>query len=528
MNTSYPIPRRDFLRALGLGASALAFGSLLPAWAKAAAERKLNFIFILTDDLGWSHLGCYGNDFIETPHLDRLAREGMRFTAAYVAAPLCSPTRASLLTGKHPVRTNILTIVKPESDDKPAPKRSEEERAAARKAKRLFAPENAKFLALEEVTIAEALKEAGYATGYVGKWHLGGEDHYPQKQGFDFVRGESRTGQVDSFFAPYKYRDRQIEFPDAKPGEYLTDRLEAEAEKFIAANKDKPFFLFLSHYAPHVPFQAPPELVAKYEAKAKQRVQGGVVGAASPPRPGVQQNRGEDAAPTKSEPIIADKEWRDYILYAAMMDSVDQNIGRLRQCLEKNGLADNTVILFSSDNGGQCTEANFPRTNAPFRDGKNRLYEGGVRVPLIVHAPGLVPAGAVTDTPVISMDIFPTLLALAGQPLRPDLHRDGIDLTPLIKKTGPVPERPFYWHYPYVVGGKDPTGAIRVGRWKLIENLLDRSAELYDLETDPGEKTNLAAKLPEKVKELQAQLHAWQKEINAPMPRLNPDYEPKK
>lgn len=467
-------------------ASGVAFLLMLLSQVVPAAETgKPNIIFILADDLGWSDLGCYGSRFYETPNLDRLAREGMRFTAAYAACNVCSPTRASIMTGKYPARLN-LTDWLPGRPDRPDQK--------------LKRPAIRQQLPLEEVTIAEALKSAGYRTAFVGKWHLGNEPFYPDKQGFDINVAGCEKGHPPSYFSPYKIPT----LVDGPPGEHLDERLTEESLKFIAASRGEPFFLYLSHYAVHTPLQAKPELVAKYKAKA-----GHLAGS------------GPEFAPDKGRQV---RQVQNHAIYAAMVESLDRSVGRILEHLEELGLDKNTTILFTSDNGGLSTAEGTPTSNLPLRLGKGWNYEGGIREPLIVKGPGVRRPGSVCSDPVISVDYFPTLLQLAGLPLRPEQHLDGVSFFPLLRGEKRQ-ERPLFWHYPhYSNQGGGPGGAVRLGDFKLIEAYEDMGGELYNVKNDPGEHTDLSALMPEKVAQLREQLHSWRREVGARMPTTNPDY----
>jgi arylsulfatase A-like enzyme len=466
--------------------AAAAFATL-PAWAQEAAKpavlRPPNIVFILADDLGWRDLGCQGSTFYETPNLDKLATQGMRFTNGYAACPVCSPTRASILSGKYPARLHLTDWIGGEVAGKlkPAPYLHQ--------------------LPLAEVTLAEALKETGYATGFVGKWHLGDTGFGPEQQGFDLNRGGWEKGSPTSYFSPYK----NPTLPDGPKGEYLTDRLTAESLSFIEAHKQAPFILYFSHYAVHTPLQAKPELVAKYKAKA-----------ATLPKPA-----GPAFIP---EGKRLARQIQNHAVYAAMLQSLDDSVGRVLQKLDEAGLADNTIVVFTSDNGGLSTSEGSPTSNVPLRAGKGWPYEGGVREPLIVRWPGQVKPASTCDTPVISTDFYPTLLEAAGLPLRPAQHADGISLVPLLKG-GQMPERPLFWHYPhYGNQGGAPCSAVRLGDFKLIEWFEDNRLELYNLRDDIGEHLDLATKLPGKTAELHKLLQDWRKSVDAAMPSPNPNY----
>jgi arylsulfatase A len=374
--------RRRFLQSLGAAAA-----------RAAQSPRPLNFIFILIDDMGWTDLGCYGSKSYDTPDIDRLASQGMRFTNAYAACPVCSPTRASILTGKYPARLHLTDWI-PGRKQWPTAK--------------LLTPDFRQELPLEEMTIPEALKRSGYASASIGKWHLGGEGFSPTEQGFDRNVGGTARGSPKSYFGPF-------DLPGLKGGpqaEYLTDRLSAEAEKFIEENRDRPFFLYLPEFAVHLPLEGKKDLVAKYEAKLK-------------------------SSETQNNPI-----------YAAMVESVDQGVGRLLRKLDDLKIADRTVVILTSDNGGLRYEGKQTEpvtSNAPLRAGKGHLYEGGIREPLIVRWPGVVKAGSVCDDPMVSVDYFPTILEMAGLG-KPKHPVDGVSLMPLLTQKGRLQRDARYWH----------------------------------------------------------------------------------
>lgn len=459
----------------------------VPVGAVSAAD-KPNIVFILADDLGWKDLGCYGSSFHETPNLDKLAAQGMRFTDAYAACTVCSPTRASIMTGKYPARLH-LTDWLPGLPDSPDHK--------------LSRPDIQKFLPLEEVTVAEALKAGGYRTGFFGKWHLGeAEEVWPDKQGFDVNVGGCGKGHPPSYFSPYGIPA----ITDGPKGEYLNDRLTDEALKFLEQSKDKPFFLYLPHYAVHMPLQAKPETIEKYKAKAAGL-------------PAGREVYGTDLG----RPI---RQIQDDPVYAAMMENLDENVGRVLKKLSELDLDKNTIVFFTSDNGGFSTGKGTPACNLPLRMGKGWPYEGGVREPLLVKWPGVTKPGSVSSAPVISTDYYPTILQIAGLPLKPAQHADGESIVPALKG-GVLPERPLFWHYPHYHGsGGAPYGAVRLGDFKLIEWYEDMRAELYNLKDDIGERIDLAAKMPEKTAELLKLLHGWREDVKAQMPTPNPKYNP--
>jgi len=468
------LTRGEFLKRIGVSAVGLA-GSM--QWLGYASpgkpdprNRKPNYIFILIDDMGWRDLACFGSTFYETPHIDRLAAQGMKFTDAYAAGPVCSPTRASIMTGKHPARLRLTNFI-PGSEPRKNPK--------------LTQPKFERQVALEEVTIAEALKPAGYVAGHIGKWHLGGAQFHPDKQGFDL-----------SFVTGGDHVNWKVSPPFQSRAGYLADCLTDEAEKFIEANKDNPFFLYLCHFAVHIPLQAKQDYIGKFAAKAK------------PEEP--QHNT----------------------TYAAMIQSVDESVGRVMKQLDRLGLADNTVVVFMSDNGGLAVKEgpNTPATsNAPLLAAKGYVYEGGIRVPLIVRWPGAVRPGSVCSVPVSSVDFYPTMLEIAGVQDDPNHVVDGESVVPLLKEAGGLKRDALYWHYPhYSNQGGLPGGAVRKGDYKLIEFYDDNHLELYNLKDDIGEKNNLAGKMPEKAAELHKMLRSWLREVNAQMPTPNLAYDPSK
>jgi uncharacterized sulfatase len=455
--------RRDFLKSTALGASAFAL-----APQALAADAKPNFVFILIDDLGWSDMGCYGNTFHETPNIDRLASQGMRFTDAYAACPVCSPTRASILSGQYPARVGITDFI-PGHWRPYAPLRVPRNRT--------------QYLPLEITTVAEALEPAGYACGAFGKWHLGGREYFPDHQGFrDMVVTDG------AHFGSGSVPDQGFTKDD-----YLAEELTELAENFLEQHRDAPFLLYLSHYAVHIPLQAREELIKKYEAKPK-------------PDHGV-----------------------NHPIYAAMVEHVDQSVGRVLDKLDARGLSENTVVVFFSDNGGLRQrfdgKDDIVTTNAPLRDEKGSLYEGGIREPLIVRWPGRIEAASTCGAPVTSVDFYPTFLDLAHTPPPSEQVLDGVSIAPLLRGRDTLQRDAIYWHYPHY-HHSTPAGAIREGDWKLLEFFEDGHLELYNLREDIGETNNLAANKPEKARQLQARLAAWRKSVDAAMPVPNPDHDP--
>lgn len=466
---------------------------LVMAWCVAvstAVPKKPNIVFFVADDLGWRDLGCYGSTFYETPHLDRLAKEGVRFNNAYAACPVCSPTRASLLTGKYPQRTGITDYI-----GAPQPEKWN------RNTQHLPAPYTTE-LALKETTFAEGLKAAGYATFFAGKWHLGAEGYWPEDQGFDVNKGGIDRGGPyggKQYFSPYG-NPRLEDGPD---GEHLPDRLASEAVKFIGSNLDKPFLVYLPFYSVHTPLMAREDLRVKYEEKRK--------------RMGLKEKWGREGE--RDVRLV-----QDHAVYAAMVEAMDLAVGKVLGALEADGVAERTIVLFTSDNGGLSTSEGWPTSNAPLRGGKGWLYEGGIREPLIVRWPGKVKPGMEIETPVSSPDFFPTFLAAAG--LKTGAELDGINLIPVWEGTEQR-ERSLFWHYPhYGNQGGAPGAAVRRGDWKLIEWFEDGRVELFNLAKDPGESRDLAGEFPERVRSLRAELDAWQKEVGAKFSRPNDKYDP--
>jgi arylsulfatase A len=477
------LSRRTFLKYTVCFAADLALTAGVRGETNASCSCP-NFVFILADDLGWADLGCYGSDLHGTPNIDRLARQGMRFTDAYAAAPVCTPTRASIMTGKYPARLHM-TIWYEASANPP-------------RNRKLIPPVTQGNMPHEQVTIAEVLKDAGYFTAHVGKWHLGDAGHYPQTQGFDVNIGGTLWGAPATFFYPYSGSQRyggefryvpHIEF--GSEGEYLTDRLTDEALRVMDKVKDRPFYLNLCYHTVHTPIEGKPKLVEYYKNKV---------------RPGMNHQNCE---------------------YAAMVHSLDENVGRILDKLDALGVADRTIVVFFSDNGGYINEFNqkVVTSNYPLRSGKGSLYEGGIRDPLIIRWPGVTKAGSVCSEPVNSIDFYPTFLemiSLAGN-LKHNTDMDGLSLVPLLKNPiAKLKRDALYWHYPHYYPTTTPVSAIRQGDWKLLEYFEDNHIELYNLSNDIGEQNNLAEKMPEKAGELRKRLEAWRMAVNAQMPKKKP------
>lgn len=466
---------------LNIGAVLLT-GLLVAACPVERAEaRAPNLVFILADDLGWSDLGCYGSDLHETPNLDRLAREGVRFTQAY-AMSVCSPTRAALLTGRHAARLHYTIwregALTPSRDQK------------------LLPPPAISDLPHSETTLAEALKAASYLTLHVGKWHLGDADHSPETHGFDLNIGGTHWGAPATYFHPFSGpfgQAREFRYVPGlglgRAGDYLTDRLTDEALKLIDAAGNRPFFLNLWYHNPHTPIEGKPKLVEKYRAKI---------------RPGLRHQNAN---------------------YAAMIETLDENVGRILARLQKRRLADRTLVIFASDNGGTIIQHRGQQVtdNWPLRSGKGSLYEGGIRVPLLVRLPGITPRGQVCEAPVTCTDFFPTLLELCVEHADAQLQSlgplDGVSLVRLFKAPRTSLDRDtLFFHYPHYYMTTTPVSAVRQGDWKLLEYFEDGRAELYNLRDDPGEQTDLAEAQPERTALLRGRLRGWRTEVGAQLP----------
>lgn len=445
-----------------------------------AGGKKPNFVFLLVDDLGWGDFGCYGATFYETPHIDKLAKDGMLFTNAYSACTVCSPSRAAILTGRYPARLHLTDWIT--GHKKPFAK--------------LSVPKWKTKMDHERVLLPEALKEEGYATGFFGKWHLmpigqpDFDEHYPTSHGFDVNVGGREWGQPKGkgkYFSPFGMPG----LDDGEKGDFLTDKLTDAAVKFLDEKKDDPFLLYFSYYTVHGPIMAPEELVAKYEEKAKS----------------FENSRNENVNAKR----------------AGMIEALDNSVGRIVAKLEEMGIAENTVIILTGDNGG-----NYDNTTSGLRDFKGFSHEGGVREPLIAKWPGKIEAGSTCAEPVIGMDFYPTFLEMAGLPARTGEHVDGLSILPLLKgEVDGLKREKLYWHYPHYHRTK-PYGAIRDGDWKLIEFFEEGNLELFDLKKDPFERNNLAKERPAKAKEMLEDLKAWRKSVGAQMMTLNPNHDPKR
>jgi len=459
-----------------------------------AAAAKPNVVFFLVDDLGQRDLGCYGSKFYETPNIDKLAKEGALFTDAYAACPVCSPTRASIMSGQWPQRTGVTDYIGAAMGDK------------WNRNTPMLPAHYSDRLSLDSPTLAKAMKASGYATFFAGKWHLGPQGHWPENQGFDInMGGIDRGGPYGGkrYFSPYG-NPRLTDGPD---GEHLPDRLASETNKFIETHKDKPFFAYFSFYSVHTPLMAREDLRKKYEEKRK--------------RLGLTDQWRQEA--TREVRLT-----QDHVVYAAMVEAMDEAVGKVLAKLDELKLRDKTIIIFTSDNGGLSTSEGWPTSNEPLRCGKGWMYEGGIREPLIIRWPGVAKPGSVIVTPVSSPDFFPTLLEAAG--IKPDKGQvlDGISLVPVLKGEYKA-TRSLYWHYPhYGNQGGGPAAAVRTGDWKLIEWYDDQSVELFNLADDLSEKNDLSAKEVDRALKMKADLHQWQKEVGAKMPEVNPKYDASK
>ncbi|MGD9556365.1 MAG: sulfatase [Mangrovibacterium sp.] len=508
--------------------------------ARDSDAKRPNVVFILADDLGWSDLGCYGSRFYETPRIDQLAKEGIRFTNAYAACHVCSPTRASILSGQYPARLGL-------TDWLPGRKNF-----PFQKLKNVVSEQHLPYG--ENVTFPAVMKANGYTTAIIGKWHLGEDSASCERQGFDLhiPSGWLKGWPAKSYFSPYQMPGLK----DGPEGEYLTDRMTDEAINFMTENKDKPFLLYLSHFAVHDPIQGRPDLVKKYEQKLTQ--------AKSPEGvPYILEGNPDDKTPLSAKAmndllpeelysgfrvlpnrIVKIKQYQDNVQFAAMVESLDESVGRVLDKIKKLGLEDNTIVIFFADNGGMSA-ANFgnPKriiqpdnlnnaystSNLPLRGGKGWLYEGGVREPMIIKWPQKGVRGKVCDVPVISTDFYPTILDMVG--IQPDYRfDDGKSLVSLLKKTGrgknEIERRAIYWHFPHYSnhGMQSPGGAVRCGDYKLIEYFENSTVQLFNVAKDPGEHDDLSQTEPEKVKELSEMLHQWRKDAGARMMEPNPEY----
>ena len=455
------------------------------------AEKKQNFLFILVDDLGWTDLGYSGSTFHETPNIDALSKVSVQFTQAYASASICSPTRASIMTGKHPVRVNITDWI-PGYDPKD---------------QKLSGPQDLDALPLEEITLAEVMEDNGYKTFFAGKWHLGSDGYFPLDQGFQINKGGHHVGSPPGgYYSPYK----NPKLSDGPEGEYLTDRLTDESLGFLDTIDEDPFFLFLSYYTVHTPIQ--PNILYHERFEKKLMDMGGQTLSLKEEGTGITTLEQRNAA------------------YASMLYALDKNIGRLINKLKEDGLYENTTIVFTSDNGGLSTllknrKYHAPTSVLPLRAGKGWLYEGGIRIPLLIKPAHYSDKPAIYTEPVISHDFYPTFLSLAGINFALD-SIDGIDISPALYGNKSLNRKELFWHYPHYHGsGWTPGAAVLQGNWKLIEFYESGTIELYNISEDLSETNNLAPIYPEKADSLRTRLHELQKSMNAGVAIENPDFK---
>lgn len=447
-------------------------------------NQATNILLVIVDDLGQRDLGIYGSTFYETPNIDAFAKRSVTFSNAYAASPVCSPTRAAIMTGKDPARLKITDWISGWGD----------------KNKRMKTPKIREQLPLEEITLAELAKQQGYKTFFAGKWHLGKKGYHPDQQGFAINKGGFHGGRpYHGYYAPYK----NPKLKEGPEGEYLPDRLTQETIDFMLANKSAPFLAVLSFYTVHTPIQASKRHIAYYKEKAKAR--------------GFKTGKPVTVKEGRSVTTVQQQN----AAYASMVAAMDENIGRLLSALRSSGLDKSTTVIFTSDNGGLATnrKSGAPTSNAPLRAGKAFLYEGGIRIPLIIQAPSQNTRGAVNDTPVTSVDLFPTIAALLAANDLPE-NLDGVNLLPLLASTTATDDqRALYWHYPhYHTAGWRPGGAIREGNWKLVEHFETGDIELYNLSEDLSEQHDLSKNHPEVASSLYSKLKKWRRYIGAEMP----------
>ena len=451
-----------------------------------------NIVFITVDDLGWADLACYGADLHETPHIDALANNSFIFTNSYAAAPVCSPTRASILTGKTPAHLQLTIWIEAAGHER-----------SRREDQKFITPQTVENLALEEVTLAELLQQKGYLTAHVGKWHLGDLMHFPETQGFDISFAASQRGAPPTFFYPYRgqafgeYRfvtdmalDNEHHYFSNRAGEYLTDRLTDEAIKIITDAKKNPIFLHLNYYSVHTPIEAKEEDVQYFKGRKQASL--------------LHQNE----------------------TYAAMVKSIDDNVGRLISHLKSAGTFSNTLLILLSDNGGFINEYQGKRVtnNAPLRSGKGSLYEGGIRIPTIISAPFLEGSPDTINVPISTIDYVPTICEWLDIDLPEGVEGRSFLATLMATEKTAINDRNLFWHYPHYYPTTEPVSAIRQGDWKLIEYLGEESVELYNLQLDLGEENDLINQFPDTASDLLAQLRMWKKEVGARDISLNRQY----
>jgi arylsulfatase A-like enzyme len=453
-------------------------------------SKRPNVVLILIDDMGLHDLSVEGSTFYESPNIDKLARGGMRFTQGYATCRVCSPSRASIQLGQFTARHGITDWIGAASG------------TDWKRNDRVLPPEYEHALPTDDVTLAEALKEAGYKTFFAGKWHLGGDGSMPTDHGYDINKGGHHRGSPPGgYFSPYK----NPVLSDGPDGESLPLRLANETAQFIQSNQDKPFFAMLSFYSVHGPVQTTKELWAKYQTKAS-------------------------LLPTPKERFKVDRtmpvrQVQDHPLYAGMVEVTDQAVGHVMDTLDQAGLTDDTIVIFTSDNGGVSSGDAFATSNLPLRGGKGRQWEGGIREPFYIRYPAVTQPETTCDVPVTGADFFPTILELCGLPLRPQQHADGVSLAPLLKGDA-IDERPLYWHYPhYGNQGGEPGSIVRMGDWKLIHYFEDGRNELYNLAIDPSEEIDVALSYPVRTAQMWKQLDAYLTSVNANRPEPDPRYD---
>ena len=502
----------------------------------AGTRQNPNIVFFLVDDLSWMDIACYGSKFYETPNIDRLAHDGIRFTNAYAACHVSSPTRASIMTGRYPASIGMTDFL--------AGRRNHP-------FQRFLNNPNRQQLPDDELTIAEALRNNGYRTAIIGKWHLGNTPYGPTTRGFDeHIPLNWNGGMTPTYFYPFRMNGY-----NGEPDDYLTDRLTKEAVDFIERNKDHPFFLYMSHFAVHDPIQGRKDLVEKYKRKLMNMTfpQG---------EPFILEGNPDDENPLSRKQLdsllhtpeykdqykllphrtVKIKQHQDNAEFAAMVESMDESLGLIRGKLEELGIAENTIIIFLSDNGGMSAmnfsnpERNVPKEKLdecfassilPLRGGKGWMYEGGIRVPMIIYYPGVTKSGKVCDVPVISVDFFPTIVEMASVSLPETKICEGVNLMPLLRGKKKIPDRALYWHFPHYseLGLQSPCAAIRFGDYKLIEYFENNTVQLFNLKKDLGELSDLSKSNPKKVKELRDMLHNWQNSKGLEPMKPNPDFD---
>lgn len=456
-----------------------------------ATDLRPNVVFILADDLGWRDLSVTGSDLYESPNIDRIATSGKQFRQGYATCQVCSPSRASIMTGQYPARLHITDWIGAKSGYE------------WKRNGRILPAEYEQQLPADQTTVAEAFRAGGYKTFFAGKWHLGGKGSWPEDHGFDINRGGHHRGSPPGgFFSPY----RNPILTDGPPGESLPRRLAQETSRFIRDHHDGPFFAFLSFYSVHAPIQTTRELWHKYQQKVKKK-------------------------PLPAHRFIIDRtlpvrQVQDCPVYAGMIEAMDDAVGTVLSTLDELNLTDNTVIVFTSDNGGVSSGDAYATSNLPYRGGKGRQWEGGIREPFFITGPGIEPGTC--DVPVTGTDFYPTLLDLCDLPSRPDQHMDGLSLKPLLNGA-PFIDRDLFWHYPhYGNQGGDPSAIIRHGDWKLIHYWEDGQRELYNVAQDPQEKRDVADREPDRVAKLVRRLQQWLTEVNATIPQPDPRFDERK